>query len=281
MMSQTVLMVDDSIPLHALVRTHLRPHAVQLKSAYDGESGLSMAAAIRPSLILLDVNLPKLDGFEVCRSLKANPATAEVPLVFLTANAIENAKAKGLGLGAVDYITKPFKGEDLQARVRRAMQAKQSTSLVDPGTGLWNRAYLNAHLPQQLLDADRLGRPLACVVSKVLALRSIRARHGETAANNVLRCVGEILRSHSRRDDIVCRLEGDLLAIVLNGANAASATRIAERLAADVRKLRSCGGIEMKVTCSFGVADSLAPEKLSLIDRAIAGAQRGKAIVGK
>jgi diguanylate cyclase (GGDEF)-like protein len=279
-MSQSVLMVDDSIPLHALVRTQLAPHAVKLHSAYDGESALSMAASIHPSLILLDVNLPRLDGFEVCRTLKANPVTASVPLMFLTADSVTTHKVKGLEMGAVDYITKPFKPEELQARVRSALRAKQAVdpaTMVDAVTGLWNRRYLNAHLPAQLSIAQRSGQPLACIVSDVDQLCSINATGGEAAGNEVLRGVGEILRSHCRVEDILCRMEGAMFAMLLSGTSSSSAAHIAERLRADVqRQLRSCGGVERKVTCSFGVADTLVATGATLINRTIAAANRAQ-----
>jgi diguanylate cyclase (GGDEF)-like protein len=284
MTSQTVLMVDDSIPLHALVRTHLEPHDLKVHSAYDGESALSMAASIHPNLILLDLDLPRLDGFEVCRTLKANPATASVPLVFLTANSVVMNKVKGLEMGAVDYITKPFTPEEFQARVRVAMREKhdaRATTMVDALTGLWNRAYLTAHLPAQLSLAKRSARPLACIVSDVDQLYAINATHGESAGNEVVRRVGAILRSHCRAEDILCRMEGGILAMVLSATNSASAANIAERLRADVqRRLTSCDGVEMNVTCSFGVADTLVASDSSLVYRASSAAHRAKQLGG-
>lgn len=279
-MSQSVLMVDDSIPLHALVRSHLEPHALKVHSAFDGESALTMAASIHPSVILLDLDLPRLDGFEVCRALKANPATAGVPLMFLTADSMLASKVKGLEMGAVDYITKPFKPEELQARVRSALRAKlgvEATTMIDVETGLWNRAYLNTHLTTQLSMSKRSGRPLACIVSDIDKLSSINAAHGEATEHEVLRSVGAILRSHCRTEDTLCRLEGGRMAMLLNGTNAASASRIADRLRADVeRRLRLCAGIQMNVTCSFGVADTLVASDATLIDSAVAAAQRAQ-----
>ncbi|MBC8107158.1 MAG: response regulator, partial [Anaerolineae bacterium] len=238
-MSQSVLMVDDSIPLHALVRSHLEPHALKVHSAFDGESALTMAAAIHPSVILLDLDLPRLDGFEVCRALKANPTTAGVPLMFLTADSMLASKVKGLEMGAVDYITKPFKPEELQARVRSALRAKhgvEASTMIDMVTGLWNRAYFNTHLTTQLSMSKRSGRPLACIVSDIDKLASINAAHGEATEHEVLRSVGAILRSHCRTEDTLCRLEGGRMALLLNGTNTASASRIADRLRADVER---------------------------------------------
>lgn len=277
-MSQSVLIVDDSIPFHALVKSHLEPHALQVHSAYDGESALSMAASLHPSLILLDVNMPRLDGFAVCKTLKANPATASVPLVFLTADSITTNKVKGLELGAVDYITKPFKPEELAARVRVALRAENGgddATMIDPVTGLWNRAYLNAHLPGQLSMAKRFGWPLGCIVSDVDQLCSINAKHGEAAGDEVMRCIGEIFRNHCRAEDILCRMDGGVMTMLFQDTNCARAAHIADRLRADVqRRLRSCAGVEMNITCSFGVADTIVAGGATLVDRGNAAAER-------
>src|SRR5437762_1926392 len=107
-MLQTVLIVDDSIPLHKLVKTHLEPDSIAVQSAYDGESAIAKAVSLHPDLILLDVDMPQLDGFEVCRRLKANPQTANIPLIFLTASTVIADRVKGLDLGAADYMAKPF-----------------------------------------------------------------------------------------------------------------------------------------------------------------------------
>jgi diguanylate cyclase (GGDEF)-like protein len=277
-MSRTVLLVDDSIPLHALVRSHLEPHGFTLHSAYDGESALSMAASIHPNLILLDVNIPRMNGFEVCKTLKCNPATASVPVIFLTANSVVTSKVAGLELGAVDYITKPFQSEELAARVRLALRGTPSgaaATMLDPVTGLWNRDYLNAHMPAHLSMARRSGRPLACVVSEIDQFSTLVAKHGEAAADEVLRCTGQILRGKCRAEDIVCRLEGGVIAALFLDTNCASAAHIADRFREDVqRRLRECGGIEMNVTCSCGVADTLVTGGETLLDCASAAAHR-------
>ena len=180
-MSQTVLLVDDSIPLHKLVCAQLEAEQVEIHSAYDGEAGLSAAVSLRPTLILLDVDMPELDGFEVCRRLKSNPTTAAIPVIFLTANSLVGDKVRGFDTGGADYVTKPFKPEELRARVRAALHAKHQldkTAMVDPQSGLWNRSYLDLHLKAQLSMARRSNRPLSCLMIEIDRFASIETLHG-------------------------------------------------------------------------------------------------------
>src|SRR5437773_396483 len=101
-MLHRALIVDDSLPLHQLMKTHLDGEGLEFHSAYDGEAALTKAVDLRPSLILLDIDMPDMDGFEVCRRLKANTQTNSIPVIFLTADFNTNDKVKGLDLGAVD-----------------------------------------------------------------------------------------------------------------------------------------------------------------------------------
>ena len=86
MLQRAALIIDDSIPLHKLIQNHLAGEHLEFHSAYDGEAGLAMAASLRPSVIFLDVDMPDMDGFEVCRRLKANIQTTTIPVIFLTAD---------------------------------------------------------------------------------------------------------------------------------------------------------------------------------------------------
>src|ERR1700733_1426191 len=125
MNKSSLLVVDDSPHIHKLVRACLEPDPVNVYSAYDGEQALLDAPELKPNLILMDIDLPKMDGMEACRRLKAGPTTMQTPIIFLSSNSDVNQKVKALDLGAVDYITKPVKPEELQARVRAALRARR------------------------------------------------------------------------------------------------------------------------------------------------------------
>ena len=130
MSSQKLLIVDDSPDIHELVVIWLAGEPVEFFSCETGEEALALAAQVRPDLILLDVELPGLDGFEVCRRLKSAAATADIPIVFLTGASSTEEKLRGLDLGAIDYITKPFDPAELRARVRSSLNTKRLMDLL-------------------------------------------------------------------------------------------------------------------------------------------------------
>jgi diguanylate cyclase (GGDEF)-like protein len=279
-MPQSVLIVDDSMPLHTLIKTQLKSEPLRFHSAHDGESGLLTASSFRPDLILLDVDMPGMNGFEVCQRLKANPLTASIPLIFLTAAGTLTDKVKGLELGGTDYIVKPFKPEELKARVHsvlRTAQQLEPTRMIDTPTGLWNRKYFDMQQASQLSVAKRSGRPLSCIVAQVDALPGIRLKFGEPAADEIQRKIGGILTGRARAEDVVCRLDDGKFAMLLIGVSAAGAARLAERLRTEIqRQLQSRSSAEPVVTCSFGVADSLVDASAPLVERAEIGSCRSQ-----
>jgi diguanylate cyclase (GGDEF)-like protein/PAS domain S-box-containing protein len=129
-MRQQVLIIDDSRDTHVLVKARLAGEPIDLLNAETGIAGIELARSARPDLILLDVDMPEPDGFEVCRRLKKDPITREIPLIFLTGVSSTEQKLKGLELGAIDYITKPFDPAELRARVRASLRTKQLLDLL-------------------------------------------------------------------------------------------------------------------------------------------------------
>jgi len=132
-MPQNGLIIDDAIALHELIKVVLQEQALEIHSAFDGESGLAFALRLRPDLVLLDIEMPKMDGLEVCKRLKADPSASGIPIIFLTASSSMQSVVAGFELQAVDYITKPFVAEVLAARVRVALRTKRLLDLV-PGS---------------------------------------------------------------------------------------------------------------------------------------------------
>jgi diguanylate cyclase (GGDEF)-like protein len=279
-MSRAILLVDDSIPLHKLVRHQLEPDQVTVHSAYDGDSALVLAASQRPDLILMDVDMQQLNGFEACRRFQANPATANVPIIFLSAHSIADDKVKGLDLGAIDYITKPFKPQELRARVRAALRCKRdldAATMVDGLTGLWNSAYLQIQLAAKLSLARRTGRPLACIVADIDHLEAINSSRGRDFGNEVLRSVARILLSQLRAEDTVCRIDEGQFALLVPGANRAAAAHLTDRLRGEIqRQLHTRGSATLGVTCSFGVADTHIADDATILNRALTAVGRAK-----
>ncbi len=117
-----ILVVDDTPPSLRLLTVLLKEEGYEVRSAISGELALDAAASEPPDLILLDIRMPGMDGFEVCRQLKAQPATQDVPVIFVSAVLETDDKVLGFNLGAVDYVTKPYQREELLARVRTHLE---------------------------------------------------------------------------------------------------------------------------------------------------------------
>ncbi len=120
-MAKKVLVVDDEEYLLELVAVNLEPAGFEVIKAANGQEGLKKTITERPDLLVLDVRMPGLDGFEVCRQLKANPATKDIPVIFLSAYAQETDLKKGYSLGAEVYMKKPFDVEELVRTVKKIL----------------------------------------------------------------------------------------------------------------------------------------------------------------
>jgi diguanylate cyclase (GGDEF)-like protein len=269
---ESILIIDDSVPLHKLIKLYLGPEMLKIRSAFDGESGLVAAANPQPSLILLDVDLPGIDGFEVCRRLKADSSTAFIPIIFLTASAMTSDQVKGLELGALDYIVKPFKPEELRARVRAGLRGKlnwDAVTMVDGPTGLFNRAYLNAHISTHVALAKRFGKPAACIMVRLDHYDALTARHGDAVVSDITRAVARILVNECRTGDIVCRFDESKFVLLISNANCDDGQLFAERLGALIEsQLTQLGTLEIRATCTFGVSDTEMANGDTLIGRA-------------
>ena len=261
-MTQRVLIIDDSRNIHALIRARLAGEPVEVHSAYNSDQGLTLAAQVLPDLVLLDVDMPELDGFEVCRRLKAEVATMSIPVVFLTGAGSTDSKIRGLELGAVDYITKPFEPAELRARVRAALRTKylldllSKKAMIDGLTGLWNRTYFDQQLAAQLSLARRSGQPLSVVMADLDHFKNINDTYGHLTGDEALRVAAACIQATCRIEDIVCRFGGEEFAVIVPSTPADRAAIMAERLRKAIEKLAlSHRGMPVPLTASFGVAD--------------------------
>jgi diguanylate cyclase (GGDEF)-like protein len=272
-MLQTVMIVDDSLPLHALVKAQLVSEQLKFHSVHDGASAVALAADLLPDLILLDIDMPDMDGFEACRRIKADPATASIPLMFLSAESLPAEKHRALSLGAFDYIQKPFKPDQLRERVRcslRAVPVSKEKKLVDPLTGLWNKAYFEVQLREQYVLAQLASEPISCIVTAIDQIGAINANRGTTIANQVVRKVANVLSSNSGMFATTCCLPNHRFATLLRRSDRFDASRHAEKLRAQLKqKLNVDSSGQMDVTCSFGVCDSSIANAMQLFDRAV------------
>ncbi len=130
----TILIVDDDAVARELIETHLRPEGYRLALAASGREALEKAGRLKPDLVILDVMMPHMDGFEVCRRLRAHPRLGEVPVIMLTALDDRTSKIKGIQAGADDFLSKPYDSTELKARVRTVTRLDRYRRLVDERT---------------------------------------------------------------------------------------------------------------------------------------------------
>jgi len=128
MHSERILVVEDEEALSDILRDALKRHGYKVERAFDGDTGLEMAEKLLPDLIILDIMLPQMDGWEVCRRLKENKKTSAIPIILLTARRDEQDVVAGLDLGADDYIRKPFSLIELAARVRSVLRRSKANN---------------------------------------------------------------------------------------------------------------------------------------------------------
>jgi two-component system, cell cycle response regulator len=274
-----ILVIDDSQDVHKLLKVRLAKEPVTLTSTFCGATGLAAARDEKPDLILLDVDMPGQDGFEVCRKLKADQQTMHIPIIFLTGMTSSEQKIQGLELGATDYITKPFDPAELRARVRASLRTKNlldllsKKAMIDGLTGLWNRMYLDARLSTELSASRRSGEPLACIMADVDKFKAINDTHGHAFGDEVIRAVANVLATGCRAEDVVCRYGGEEFAILLPRTTVDDAAILAERLRQKIEALQLVFHDQrVPVTCSFGVANpagNVPPSVLELADQAL------------
>jgi diguanylate cyclase (GGDEF)-like protein len=274
-MHQKILLIDDSKAIHTLITTLLGDETLTIHSAFDGESGLLLAASLRPDLILLDVEMPGMDGFEACRRLKADSVTAGLPIVFLTTRMNSEEMVRGLNLGANDYVAKPFTPSELLSRVRAGLRIShlirllEDKALIDSLTGLGNRAMFTERLAAEESLRIRTGNPLSCIALDVDHFKSINDKYGHLYGDQVLRKIASTLTDICRVEDVACRHGGEEFMVLAPRTTAGYGALLAERMRVAISKIPfSCKGESITVTCSFGVAEALGNYDHSIVERA-------------
>lgn len=262
-MTPKILVIDDSKLVHTLLEEGLASEGFEHLHAYDAQQGLWYAKRANPDLILLDVVMPQISGFELCRQLQDDSATAHIPIVFLTGSSDCYNKVQGLNLGAVDYITKPFDHAELLARVRAALRTKRLVDLlaeqaqVDALTGLRNRKHLLQRLDEAYQARRQFGREVSLLLLDVDHFKRCNDTFGHPFGDRVLQSVAECLQASARGIDVVCRYGGEEFAIILPETEIDDAFEVGERMREAIATTSlSYQGRHVFVTASIGVASA-------------------------
>jgi diguanylate cyclase (GGDEF)-like protein len=260
MPGESLLIVDDDRFVHEALEAALDGQALRVLHAYEPEDGLRQAIEARPDVILLDVNLPRMDGLKLCRHLKETPSVRDVPILFLTVEANVQRLARALEIGATDYIRKPFDPIELRARVAAALRLGRMIALlrdqawIDALTGLKNRAALDDALEAAAAAYERVGQPAALLLLDLDDFKQVNDEHGHGVGDELLRGVGAAIRGCCRPYDTPARFGGDEFAVVYTQAEGDGARLAAERVLAAVRRVKCAGGRAAKpVRASAGL----------------------------
>jgi diguanylate cyclase (GGDEF)-like protein len=257
-----LLVVDDQpVNIQALYQAFAADHQVFM--ATSGEQALALCASKQPDLVLLDVVMPGMDGYEVCRRLKVDEATRDIPVIFVTAHSDEAAETRGLDAGAVDFISKPINPTIVRARVRTHLTLKSQSDLlrqwvyVDGLTGVYNRRYFDEHLAAEWGRAVRAGTALSVVLIDVDFFKRYNDHYGHQAGDDCLKRVAATLKAGIKRPgDMVARYGGEEFVCLLPDTPMAGALELARQLGAAVHELQiehADSAAASVVTVSLGV----------------------------
>lgn len=258
----TVLIIDDSPEVHRLLKARLRHEEIVLCGAHSGTEGLRMAATTRPALVLLDLDMADMDGFEVLRRLKNEPETLDIPVIVLSGLHGAQDKVSAFDLGAVDYITKPFNLTELRVRVRSALRLHRLVQMlaqrahIDGLTALWNRAHFDKRWHDEVAESLRHGRPLSLAMMDIDHFKAINDAFGHPAGDAVLQGLARIFERECRREDIACRYGGEEFALIMPETRPDDAARLCDRIRTAVREMVWPRHPDRNVTVSIGIAGS-------------------------
>jgi DNA-binding response OmpR family regulator len=189
-----ILIVEDDHDLAEMLDAYFGAQQYEVVKAAWGKDGVKAAREEDFSLIMLDIRLPDIDGYDVCRQLRLNRRSQDTPIIFLTEKRERVDKLQGLQLGVVDYITKPFDIQELRLRVRNAIQRAEMHSLMNPVTQLPDVRLTDERLSTLIYD----DRPWALVRFSILGLDTLRERHGFMAGDEMMRAVALLLKNGLR-----------------------------------------------------------------------------------
>lgn len=200
-----LLIVEDDLDVADMLNAYFRVQGYEVFTVNWGEDGIRACQASRPDLVILDIRLPDIDGYEVARQLRSNRRTADIPIIFLTEKRERSDRLQGLELGADDYITKPFDIQELRLRVRNAVMRARQDSLTNPVTGLPEGILVDEQLNGCLQRTDWV-----MLVISLQNLDTFRERYGFVASDDVLRAVSLMIQNALReiggQDDFIGHL---------------------------------------------------------------------------
>lgn len=268
LLSNKILIVDDHVgSLHLLDSLLKEDHLVIL--AKTGEQALALARKQSPDLILLDVRMPDMDGYQVLKALKDDERTSAIPVIFITGLDRPEDEAQGLQMGAVDYIVKPFNSLVVRARVAthiklvRQRRMLELLANIDGLTEMPNRRQFNTVFEAEWRRSRRNGLPLAIAVVDVDCFKQYNDHYGHAEGDRVLQALGRHLQLVAKRPgDLAARIGGEEFVLIMPGTDVEHALQVSETLRCQIEALgikHECSEVKPFITISIGLATSVEP----------------------
>ena len=281
----SVLVVDDEPDKRLLLAFALKSEGYEVYTADDGAEGLAAVEEHQPDLIVTDVMMPRMDGYEMIRRVRGNPRTRFIPVIIQSAARIEDVDVRlGSEIGALGYITDPTDLDLLRARARTLLEFKQyldscqEAAFTDDLTGLANRRRFERQLEREVARTARYGHPFCLLLVDIDRFKEINDAHGHDAGDEALRRVANVIQSGTRGIDTGARIGGDEFAVILPETDLGRGLEVAERLRAAIRalelpqagRLAASVGVAELPTCAAG-----GDELRAAADAALYEAKRG------
>lgn len=263
-----VLVADDDRVTREYVGGLLRGHGMKVETAENGKQALDRVGRGGIDVVLLDILMPGLDGYECCRLIKTLTQDTFLPVILLTAKTDTDSRVAGLRIGADDYVCKPFDERELLARVGAMLRIKrlhdhvadakarlEQLAVQDELTGLYNYRYLHTRLSEEFKRAERYRDPLACAMIDIDHFKRTNDAFGHDVGDSVLKEVASRLKTGLREIDVVARYGGEEFLLVLPSTHFAGALTVADRVWRGVgTRPITVNGNDHRVSVSVGVA---------------------------
>jgi diguanylate cyclase (GGDEF)-like protein len=259
-LSGKILIVDDSTFNLKLLQAILEKEDYEVFVTGNSLEVVDMAIAVKPSAILLDIVMPGLDGFELCRLLKKEPEVMDVPVIIVTGKTDTKDIKTAFDLGAFDYIRKPLDQVEVIARVKSALRFKEQQDMLkemafkDGLTGLFNHAVLMELFEKEVNKQERNKRSISFMMLDIDFFKKVNDTYGHLAGDMIIKQVADIIKNSVRDSDIVGRYGGEEFGVVLSETNAQEAGQVSERIRQTVENNSFDIGTEkVKITLSIGI----------------------------